>query len=663
MKYTALLVSAAVFGTLVLPIVTPAQAQATTATRSQTEKPFLHPLFSDNAVLQRDRKIPVWGWTRPGTTVTVKLSEQSVATRADEAGKWTAQIGPFPAGGPHTLTVTALATPGAAAHESQTCRNLLFGDVWLCSGQSNMTWTVNSSNNAEEERASANYPNIRLMYVPRATSFTPRDTYKGVWQVCSPRTIGNFSAVGYFFGRKLHQELNVPIGLIHSSWGGTSAEAWLGEQGLSTVKDFDRQLKTVNAAVANKDVPYEQQAAQWWAKNDVGTRDTWAASATNDSAWKTMSAPGAWEGKSLSNFDGIVWFRREIEVPVEWAGHDLTIEFGRIDDRDTTFWNGVEIGSADNADVQREYKIPGAQVNAGRNIIAVRVFDSGGSGGFTSKPEQMRLERAADTFLPLAGDWKYAVSAPLDQISLAPMRLDDKNPNNVTVLYNAMIAPLTPFALKGAIWYQGENNVSRAEQYSRLLPALIADWRSRFGSGDFPFHIVQLANYQAPDEEPRNDGRPNLREAQLKTADTVKNVGIAVITDVGEEKDIHPRNKQDVGLRLALSALAKDYGRNIEYSGPVLKSATRVGNTMRLTFTHAAGGLVLQGNAERVFAIAGADKKFVWASPKIDGDTITVSAPGVEKPEAVRFGWSNNPRASLYNGAKLPASPFRTDSW
>ena len=622
-------------------------------------QPFLHPLFSDNAVLQRDRRVPVWGWGTPGTEVVVKLGATTQSARCGLDGKWQAMVGPFPAGGPHELSVA-----GARAGEFARRTNILFGDVWLCSGQSNMQWGVGSSNNAAAEIAGANFPQIRLLTVPNVTSPTPRELANINWSVCSPQTVEGFSAVAYFFGREINQRTKVPIGLINSSWGGTIAEAWTSAQALNRdVPEFKPAIDAL--APANTAVPFAQQMRDWWQKNDTGAAQNYQAADFGDATWKSMTLPGNWEASgdaSLAQFDGVAWFRREIEVPASMAGRDVTLRLGDIDDRDTTFWNGEEVGATNQYGSQRAYKIPGDKIKAGRNVIAMRVLDTGGGGGLTGPADSMRLEVSATEFVPLAGGWKYLQGKSLNEMAPAPASLNN-NPNVPTVLYNAMISPLVPFGIKGALWYQGESNADRAEQYQRLLPSLIRDWRGRFGSGDFPFYIVQLAGFMAPDEQPRNDDWPRLREAQNIAAQTVGKSDVALAIDIGEQNDIHPRNKQDVGLRLALQALAKDYGQKVVFEGPTLASATRRGSTMVLKMANTGGELSVKGDANRVFAIAGADKKFAWATPTMAGDTVTLSSPEVKEPVAVRFGWSNLPRAFVYNKAGLPAGPFRTDKW
>jgi sialate O-acetylesterase len=372
-----------------------------------------------------------------------------------------------------------------------------------------------------------------------------------------------------------------------------------------------------------------------------------------------MTLPSAWESAGLPAFDGVVWFRKEINIPDNWAGKDLALSLGPIDDRDTTYWNGSPIGNTDAWNRARNYVVPGSLVRAGRNVIAIRVLDTGGGGGLGGRPEQMRVAFSTKERQSLAGEWLYRVGVELTKAPPVPAAFEN-NPNLPTVLYNGMIAPLVPYGLKGTIWYQGESNVGRAKQYQTLLPALIADWRQEWGQGDFPFYIVQIANYLEASREPSNDAWAELREAQNIAADKAGNSGVAVTIDIGDTGDIHPKNKQDVGKRLALLALAHDYSQPVEYSGPVYKSSKREGNTIRILFEHADGLRPKDGKVTG-FAIAGDDGKFVWADAHIEGPTVVVSSPQVPEPTAVRYAWDRNPAASLYNRAGLPASPFRTD--
>lgn len=640
-----------------LAVLTTSAAEQSSASK-ESPRPFLSPLFSDNAVLQRDRAVPVWGWTKPGAEVTVVLDASRFSARADATGKWLLQLPAQPAGGPHALSVG-----GVGPDERVALTNILFGDVWLCSGQSNMEWTVARARDAKAEIAAADFPEIRLLAVPDATDISPRANFAGVWQVCSPKSVASFSAVGYFFGRKVHQETGVPIGLIDAAFGGTNAEAWLSAEALRTMPDFREQVDEITAQAAGTD-RYDERMAAWWIENDPGTKARWESPDTSDAGWKTWTLPRLFDYPDgpYPQFDGLIWFRREVDVPPAWAGKDLRLGLGTVDDRGTIFWNGEAIGATNVHNVPLIHTVPGRLVKAGRNLIAVRVYDGGGGGGMAGAASDMKLTAPGEPPLSLAGSWRCLAAAPLDQFSKPPKQFRGYH-TTVTGLYNGMIAPLTPAAIKGAIWYQGENNNGRGAQYQILLPTLIADWRKRFSADEFPFYIVQLANFEAHDQLPRMSGWTEIQAAQLAVSQQVPKTGLAVINDVGAAADIHPINKQDVGVRLALHALAKDYGKPVEYSGPKLQSHTIVGNSIKLKFAHAAGGLSLRGDAEHVFAIAGEDRKFVWAKPVIEGDTITVSSPTVAKPIAVRFAWSNNPRATLHNGAGLPASLFRTDTF
>ncbi len=658
-KSIAGLHSVVILAALSIAVLTLAPLESASA---QAARPFLSPMFTDNMVLQRGILAPVWGWTTPGQKVTVSMEGRTASTTADATGRWIARLGPFTAGGPYTLSV--------AGPQNISLKNVLVGDVWICSGQSNMEMGIGQVNNAKEEIASAEYPQIRLFTVQKTIALEPRNTVIGQWDLCTPTTVssggwGGFSAVAYFFGRELHKELKVPIGLIHTSWGGTIAEAWTSSEALQAMPDFKQAVAQVvmmrDASKGSFDM--DKAMAAWWAKNDPGSAGEigWAAVDFSTTGWKTMSLPVEWESAGLPDFDGIVWFRREVEVPADAAGQEAVLNLGPIDDRDTTWVNGVKVGETGVYTTLRSYKIPAGALKAGRNIIAVRVLDTGGAGGLNGAPNQLHLDVAGRT-LPLTGEWLYKASVPLSRTTPAPMN-PDNNPNISTVLYNGMIAPVIPYGIKGAIWYQGESNAGRAYQYRALLPIMIRDWRSRFGVGDFPFFIVQLANFMQTDSEPKSDAWPELREAQMMAAHSVGNSGIATAIDIGDAADIHPKNKQEVGRRLALNALAIAYGKKLEYSGPAYKGMKREGNRIRIAFDHHAGGLTVKVGKLSGFAIAGRDHKFVWADALVEGNSVVVWSPLVTDPAAVRYAWANNPVANLYNGAGLPALPFRTDQW
>ncbi|MCW3055793.1 MAG: Sialic acid-specific 9-O-acetylesterase [Chthonomonadales bacterium] len=632
---------------------------------AQAAKPYLHPLFTDHMVFQRGIKAPVWGWTTPGKTVTVSMDGKSASATAGSDGKWMAPLGPFKAGGPYTLTVNG--------PETTKVEDVLIGDVWICSGQSNMEMGIGNVNNAQDEISKANNPNIRLFSVPKKIAGEPQDLVVSHWENCTPQTIaaggwGGFSAVGYFFGRHLQESQKVPIGLIHTSWGGTIAEAWTSASALRTMPDFAPQVdsveKTYAALKTGAGGTFEQQLAAWYGKNDPGTAHTWGKTDFDAADWKTMKLPVAWESAGLPDYDGVVWFRKEFDLPDGWSGKELVLHLGPIDDDDTTYVNGVQVGATRGYNIDRVYKVPASAMKAGHNVIAIRVLDTGVTGGINGKPEQMFLtsaELGSTPLMPLAGDWKYKDSAQVGKVPPIPTPVSD-NPNVTTVLYNGMIAPLLPYGIKGAIWYQGESNAGRGMQYRTLLPTMIKDWRARFGVGEFPFFIVQLANFYPVVDQPIQEGWADLREAQLLTSENLPKTGIAVAIDIGDAGDIHPKNKQEVGRRLGLSADAIAYGNKIEYSGPLYKSMKVEGDKIRLTFSHLGGGLATKdGTPLKGFAIAGADGHFETALASIVGDTIVVSSPKVPTPTAARYAWANNPVCNLVNKAGLPASSFRTD--
>ena len=626
-----------------------------TLLHAQEERPLVHSLFTDNMVLQRGIRAPIWGWAEPGTEIKVTINNRSRSTTAQEDGRWQANLPILEAGGPFQLTVEG-------PKKEITLKNVMAGDVWICSGQSNMEWSVAASNNAQEEIAAGSHPNVRLFTVPRRVSMTPQETVEGNWSVCSPETVARFSAVGYYFGRQLNRDLDVPIGLIHTSWGGTIAEAWTSAEALETMDDFRpavRQFRKQAAEMAAGTDSFDQRLEAWWKANDKGTSGSWFGN-IDDAAWKSMQLPGNWESRGLPNYDGTVWFRRSVELTAAASGKPGVVSLGAIDDQDTVFINGKRVGGMQQWNAPRSYRIPAGVLKEGTNTVAVRVLDTGSGGGFIGNPDQMKLTPNGATPVSLAGDWKFKPSMTVQQVRNQPRRIGG-NPNVTTVLYNGMLAPLVPYGIKGAIWYQGESNAGRAEQYRTLLPTMIRDWRSRFDVGEFPFLLVQLANFRQLQTEPAEGGWATLREAQWLTAAAHPQTGLAVITDIGAANDIHPRNKQDVGRRLALQARSVAYGEDVVAAGPTFRVMTVTGNSVRLMFDSVGGGLRVHGDTLKGFAVAEADGEFVWADARIDGDTVVLSADGVASPMRVRYGWANNPIGILFNAKGLPAGPFRTD--
>ena len=632
----------------------------------------LHPLFQSEMVLQRDTEAAVWGTAAPGEVVTVRgsWSPQKVSAAAGEDGAWSVALPTGPAGGPHTVTI--------AGADEIVLTDVLLGDVWICSGQSNMemafSWHAGVLNH-EEEVAAAYHPRIRLFDVARKHSPTPVAGLKGSWSTCAPETIKGFSATAYYFAREVQRHTKIPIGLIGSNWGGTRCEAWTSRDTLEP--EFPEFADALAISRALTDDPGKADAERakrqivWWDKLAAADPNTAANTKpdTNDSAWSTIDVPGLWEQTDLGAYDGVVWFRREVDVPPAWAGRALTVELGPIDDMDTTWWNGVKIGGLETPGshaTPRAYTVPIGATRPGRNVLVVRAVDTGGAGGFSGEPSALTLapSGAGDERnvapIPLAGVWKTMKSAGMAEAGRFPSG-GSFHHNAPTALFNGMIAPLVPFGIKGAIWYQGESNRGEPLRYRRLFPAMIEDWRRHFGQGAFPFFFVQIAPFGYGGDTGQ---AARLREAQLLTLG-LENTGMACTMDIGEVRDIHPRNKRDVGRRLAFAALAKTYGMEVPFSGPHFRGYRAEGAAMRLLFDH-ADGLNNGGGGDAAlscFTIAGEDKVFHPATAVIDGESIVVSSPAVEKPAAVRFAWGAADMPNLKNGDGLPASSFRTDGW
>lgn len=626
-------------------------------------KVVLPPMFSDNMVLQQQADVPVWGEAKPMKTVKVTTSwdGKTYETQADKEGKWKLSVRTPEAGGPYELTLTD--------GQKQVLKNVMIGEVWICSGQSNMEMPLEGWGkimNYQKEVSAADYPNIRLLHVEHVTSTQPESDIKvrdNGWQVCSPQTIPNFSATAYFFGREISEKQNVPVGLIHTSWGGTNVESWISGKVLQEMPDFSDVVEEVRAMpdkTAMK-AEYLKTLEAWNNRVDEGFsagKPVRAEVSLDDSNWAKMKFPGMVEEQGLNGFDGLIWLRRTVDIPASWAGKKVQLILGTIDDNDITYWNGQEVGRTTGYTIQRNYTVPGKLVKAGQLSLAIRIVDTGGGCGM---PNDLYLRSANGEQISLAGEWKYQVAADARKEGMPPKDMSE-NPNLPTSLYNAMIHPLVPYGIRGAIWYQGENNASRAYQYRELFPLVIENWRKDWGK-DFPFYFVQLANFKPVSPEPVDSDWAELREAQTRTL-SVANTGMAVIIDKGEANDIHPKDKQAVGHRLALIARAKTYGEQIPYSGPMYHSYEVDGDKIILSFDHTEGGLKSgDGKALQGFSIAGRDHKFHWAKAEIQGDKIVVSSPEVLYPVAVRYGWADNPVCNLYNGAGLPASPFRTDDW
>jgi len=627
----------------------------------------LNPLFTDNMVLQQKQDIPIWGKANPGGEVVVTLDNQQKNAIVAEDGKWEVSLSPVPAGGPYELTIS-----GA---ETRTIKNVMVGEVWICSGQSNMEMAVDvvgsKIDNSKEEVANANYPNIRLLMVDKVMADKPKDNFDSEgWKECSPETVPGFSAVAYLFGRRLHKELDVPIGLIETAWGGTVVETWASAKSLKNINEYVEAIHGLTIrSDEQKDISKSYDKVQRAWIDDVNKKLSDAGVMGREyktygydaKKWKTLEVPKLWEKQNII-FDGVIWVKRSIIIPKEWEGEDLTLNLGMINDYDITWFNGELVGSRPSVGMFRNYTIPKELVKVGKNEITVLILDIGNNGGIYGDPENISIGYSESEKISLVGKWKFKKDN-FDQKTITHPPGWPVAQNRPTVLYNGMISPLLPYGIRGAIWYQGEGNGDRGIQYRKLFKALINGWREVWGEGDFPFYFVQLANFMPVVSKPTEEPWAYLREAQTMALE-LPNTGMAVAIDIGDAEDIHPTNKQDVGKRLALNALAQVYGKNIPYSGPMYKSMKTDGNKLRIQFAHTNGGLKIKGSKQlKGFAIAGTDKKFVWAKAKIEGNEIVVWNSKVQNPVAVRYAWANNPVCNLYNGADLPASPFRTDDW
>ena len=632
----------------------------------------LSPLFTDNMVLQQKTDAPVWGTAAPGAEISVYTSwnRNTSTTVADTDGKWMVKVRTPKAGGPYSMKITE------NGQNPVTIDNVLSGEVWLCSGQSNMEMPVKGwgkvMNYEQELKDAAKYPKIRLLEVQRNVSPVPETDFTADaegWMVCSPETLEEFSATAYFFGREIHLKRNVPVGLINTSWGGTIIEAWMSHEALEGVKDLEDEADWVTEWPSSKEDRRKsaQEGMKVWdemaaafSKTYLHLDEDFPTHRQKDDDWDRMNLPGKIESVYPA-LDGHVLVRREVEIPAVWEGKALKMHIHAVDDLDYAYFNGVQIGTGVGWNIKREYDVPAELVKSGKALVAMRIIDNGSTGGVLGEADSFYLEVPDGNKVSLAGEWKSKKAADYSVLPPKPRNTYD-DPNWSTVLYNAMINPLVPYAVKGAIWYQGCSNTDRAFQYRDLMTLMIEDWRKAWGY-DFPFYITQISSWMDHQTQPEESSWAELREAQAIAADVTANTGLAVTTDIGDALDIHPKNKQEVGRRLALQALNKTYGMSVECSGPVYAGHEVDGNVIRIRFASVGKGLVAKDGKLEGFTIAGADRKFHWAEAKIVGDCVEVHCAEVERPLAVRYAWANNPVGNLFNAAGLPAGPFRTDDW
>lgn len=614
-------------------------------------------LLSDEAVLQRDREIPIWGWAAPRAEVSVALADAATTTTADAAGRWRTALPALPAGGPHVLTVSS---DGEAA----TARDLLVGDVWVLSGQSNMEWTVRDADDAEAEMAAATDAQIRHFKVPQSFADTPqRELAGGAWAAASPATVGAFSAVGYSFARALRRHVDVPIGLVNATWGGSRIEPWMSAEMLGLDAAGVDSLRAAERSRENAVRDRLRSLVGGLPEEDAGMagdEPLWAAPDLDDGEWVPVPVPSAWEAAGYDGLDGIAWYRTTFRVSPEEAAEGVTLGLGMIDDDDVTWVNGVEVGRTTNGwNRARRYTVPPAALRAGLNTLAVRVVDHQGGGGIGGADSLVYVEAASGARRPLPPDWRFQVAV----VRLGAASTKNQVPR---VLWNQMVHPLTQIPVAGVLWYQGESNGDRMEDavaYGDLFSSMIGGWREAWGRPDLPFFWVQLANFHAPPTGPDDTGVWALLRKGQSSALALPHTAEALALDIGEADDIHPRDKQTVGHRLALAARALVYGEDdVVYSGPRYRSHTVRDGRVVIEFDHAAGGLATRDGAPPGgFALADSDGRWYWADARIEGDDVVVWNDAVPDPAAVRYAWADNPEdAMLTNAAGLPAAPFST---
>jgi len=616
-------------------------------------------LIGNGMVLQRDTPTNIWGWASPKEKVTLLFNGRKYSGVTGSDQKWFIQLPATKAGGPYTISI--------GGKNKIVLNDILFGDVWLCAGQSNMVHQMRIHNiTYAKDIEEANYSQIRQFWIPTTTNLNgPADDLpKGSWKQANKANIGDFSAVAYFFARNIYQKHQIPIGIINASAGGTPIEAWMGAGGFKGMDDLNRIIaENKDTARVNQINRMADAAPKIIAKSlDKGLNEPikWFDAAYQPKGWKNFYLPGFWEDQGVNDLDGVVWFRKEIEVPKEMSTTPALIQMGRIIDADKLYINGKLVGETFYQYPQRRYSLPAGILKPGKNLLVLRVENTAGKGGFV--PDKPYVLEANGQAIDLKGDWQYKVGdVYIPSTKRGPFRIQEQS--QPTALYNAMVAPAVNYTIKGILWYQGESNVGNASQYKTLLPALIQNWRYEFKNPKLPFYYVQLPNFGDMRYLPSESAWAMLREGAL-SALNVPYTGMAVTIDLGEWNDIHPDNKKDVGERLALIARRFNYGENkLVFSGPMYKSSTIAGDKIIISFDHVGAGLkAIDSEALSAFEIAGVDKKFVWAQAKIEGNQVVVYAENVTSPKYVRYAWADNPvNPNLYNQENLPASPFRTD--
>lgn len=632
-----------------------AQPPRATAERGGVRMPRI---FSNGMVLQRGQPMAIWGWSAPHDEIVVRLASSSARARADARGAWSVRLPARSAGGPLRLVVRARA-------DSVVFSDVLVGDVWVASGQSNMEFELKFATNAAETIAAANDSTIREFKIPNSWANAPEsDLAGGKWLPADRAHVGDFSAVAYFFVRHLRPTVSVPIGIINTTWGGSNIETWisrsaqhLSDSAWSAIQEgelvADRAVRDSLHARLGKVFPDVDSGL-------VNGEPRWASPSLADRTWSDIHVPAYWEGQGYPGLDGVAWYRTTFTLDSSEARADATLEAAAIDDDDITWVNGVEIGRTVGYNVPRSYHIPAGTLHAGPNELTVRVADGGGGGGINGR---IALNIAREKPRLLAGTWKFRVGRVV-------LGIDGQRINKIpSVLYNKMVNPILPLAIKGVIWYQGESNANNEQQamaYRMQFATLVESWRRAFTNErqPFPFLWVQLPGFGKPDAIPQLHPTWPLQRESMEAALALPKTGRAIAIDLGEADDIHPKDKDDVGARLALVAQSVAYNKHVDASGPLYRGFTVRGDTAIVSFARLGGGLRVHGDSIGGFAIAGADKRFVWASARVVGDEVLVWNNSVHAPSAIRYAWANNPdRANLYGANGLPAAPFRSDRW
>jgi len=617
-------------------------------------------IISDGMVIQRDSKVKIWGWASPEEKIVIIFNNKSYNTKADKNGQWKVFLDKMKAGGPYEMVIKS--------KNEITIKDILIGDVWLCSGQSNMELPIKRVRPIYENEIKESTNNfIRQFIVPQKYDFNEQkaDIEKGNWKSSNPENVLDFSAVGYFFANELFKKNGVPIGLINASLGGSPIESWISEDALKKFPSAYEELQKFkdNNLINEIESKDKKRIDEWYGKlwqNDEGYKDTqnpWYSPSLNDSDWLSIQIPGYWNKTELNGFNGCVWFRKEISIPKNMENKPAKLILGRIVDADSTFINGKFIGYTSYQYPPRWYSIPPNVLKEGKNIITVRLISNIGNGGFV--PDKQYILFSDNDTIDLKGEWKYKIGSKMEPLA-GPTFIRWKPAG----LFNAMISPLLNYNIKGVIWYQGESNAGKYEEYLDLFKTMVIDWRKKWNIGNFPFLYVQLPNFGDKQSEPKDEYWAFFRETQLKSL-SIPNTGMAITIDLGEWNDIHPLNKKDVGKRLALIAQKVAYNsKNIVHTGPIYKSMTIKNNKVIITFNNIGSGLVVKGDELKGFVIKGENSKFVWAKAKIENNKVVVWSDEIKKPVAVRYAWANNPEgANLYNKEGLPASPFRTDNY